>query len=202
MTKRAFIWLLAALLLLPLAPVPRASATGEVVSIDKASYEPGETVTVNGSGFLPWVAINLKALKDSSIFAVVGGAVQAGGSGAFLATFPISTDWPLATYTLQAVPSFGGSASTAFSIITSVGQLTIDFTLQGEATTHTAIFAFSFYEHGGTSPLFSRTVTIPALADSFFLAGVTAGSYDIKRKEGRALSALRTGVVIGTGTVR
>ena len=202
MTKRAFIWLFVALLLLPLAHVPIASAAGEAVQTDKADYEPGETVTINGSGFLPWVAINLKALKDSSIFAVVGGAVQAGGSGDFLATFPISTDWLFATCTLQAVPSFSGSASTAFSIITARGQLTISFSLQGAATTHTATFAFTFYEHGGTSPLFSRTVTIPALAGSFILAGVTAGSYDIKRKEGRALSALRTGVVIGTGTVR
>jgi len=83
---------------------------------------------------------------------------------------------------------------TPLSVATPEG-LSLGFALQG-ATSYTATFAVSFYEPGGTSPLFSNTVTIPAQAGSFTLTGVTAGTYDIKIKEGRALSSRKSGVEV------
>jgi len=95
----------------------------------------------------------------------------------------------------------GQTATATLTLLPIVpSSLTISFSLQGAATSYTATFAVSFFEPGGTSPLFSQTLTTPAQAGSFTFAGVTAGTYDIKIKEGRALSALRTSVVLDTGT--
>jgi len=80
------------------------------------------------------------------------------------------------------------------------GSLNVSFSLQGATTSYTATFAVSLHEPGGTSPLFSSTVTSPAQVGSFTVVGVTAGSYDIKIKEGRALSTWRTGVALSSGT--
>jgi len=101
----------------------------------------------------------------------------------------------------RSYPALAGNQSNNDYIWSSPsGDLSITFSLQGAATSYTATFAVAFYNPGGTSPLFSQTVTIPALAGSFTLAGVTPGTYDIKIKESRALSTLRTGVVLVTGT--
>ena len=176
-------------------------------SLDLLSPNGGESWPISSTQTITWtattvigdVAVVLSRDGGNTWTETIASSVSAAtGSCTWMVTAPASTNCRVRVVSVSN-PAISDQSDADFSIIPP-GSLTISFSLQGATTSYTATFAVSFYQPGGASPLFSRTVTVPALAGSFTLTGVTAGSYDIKIKEGRALSALRTGVVIGTGT--
>jgi hypothetical protein len=89
--KTISLLIILAMLLFYLAPIGSVQAAGESITTDKPIYEVGETVQVTGSGFTPWAGISLSVWKDSVLIAVVGGSIQADGSGSFSASFVVGS---------------------------------------------------------------------------------------------------------------
>jgi len=181
---------------------------GAVAPLQLLSPNDGESWPISSIQTITWtptklegnLAVELSRDSGNTWTETIASSVSA-ATGSF--TWTVTT--PFSTYCRVRVQSIGNpeisdQSNGDFSIIPP-GSLTGSFSQQGATTSCTATFLVSFYETGGTSLLFSRIVTIPAQAGSFNLVGIMAGAYDIKIKESRALSTLKTGVVLGTGTV-
>jgi len=79
-------------------------------------------------------------------------------------------------------------------------ELSPSFSLQGAVPSSTATFTVGLYPPGTSTPSFTYTTTTLAGAGSFNLLDLAPSNYDIKIKESRALSTLRAGVELSTGT--